>query len=373
MNSAHPAQTVATWTVTTRRSDDTAAARAQLLNHLRTELQRRLQEAPDTQEVVLQGGMHTIRLRRESGAWAPGGDLQLRFQEELTAGGATTGSGVAGVELPSLALPEAGLEQLGKRLVGLEQIRNDVLVRLACRWSGSADRWSRQVRAPLPPALRSHWEQSSALFVFSGDPGTGKSALARSVADRYCRMTGTSGRLLLMGTEARGSGTVGDFGNRLRAAFALAAEAAESEPCFLVIDEADALAMRRSETQAHQEDRAGTATLLQSLDALAGRRVAVFLTTNLAGHLDPAVRRRGTSYTFPRPDAEVRRRLLSQWLPALKARQLERAVAASRGMTPADLERALGSAYFTAIRSGSPLTMSLVVERLRQAERTDAV
>lgn len=180
--------------------------------------------------------------------------------------------------------------------------------------------------------------------------------------------------MLSLTTEARGTGLVGQLSQRLRAGFEQLAALPDSGLRVLLIDEADALAMRRSEGQSHLEDKAGTGTILQALDALVGqRRLAVIMTTNLLTCIDAAVRRRAHLVAFPRPDLEARRLLLTPWLPDAPRRDLERAARAANAMTPADMERALLQAWLSAYGRDAVPSSADVVSALRSAARTGAV
>jgi len=175
-------------------------------------------------------------------------------------------------------------------------------------------------------------------------------------------------------TQARGQGLVGDFSRRLRAAFARIAALPDDELKLLVVDEADALTMRRSEASGHQEDRAATATLLQCLDEIAGRRrLAVILTSNVPDAIDPAVQRRANLFAFERPGEAARRALLARWLPHLDRAALDRAAREAAGMTPADLDRALGAAWLAAVGAETSLLPEEAISALRGAARTGSV
>lgn len=365
----------ALWEVTLSPLDESNAQwRARLLEYVRPVLKEKWQASPSAREFAWQAPLHTIRARRLSGADDPRATIRLAFATDTARFGPASGRSEPTSDLPMLRLPDAADAQLGERLVGVEGIAQEVLLRFHCAWDGLVDSWHQRIKTPVPDAVRTTLEESCPLILFHGDPGTGKSALARVLADRYCREAGIEGTLLWLGTDARGNGLVGDFGNRVRNAFETAAKLSPEQFRCIVIEEADALAMRRSEAHSHQEDRAGTATLLQCLDRLRGHsRLAVFMTTNLLESVDAAVRRRGVAFHFPRPDREARKTLLRQWLAPFRDRDVERAVHLSRGMTPADIERTLQQAWLAALRQNDKLTPALVQEYLRRAERTGRV
>jgi AAA+ superfamily predicted ATPase len=148
--------------------------------------------------------------------------------------------------------------------------------------------------------------------------GTGKTALARSFGDPIARRFKIMVRVMVLSLKARGSGAVGQMTKLIGAAFAQARETATSSaPVVLLIDEADALAQSRENSQMHHEDRAGVNALIRGLDGLTeGRRpVLVVMCTNRLDAVDPAVRRRAAGvFRFERPNLQQRISLLTQAL-----------------------------------------------------------
>jgi hypothetical protein len=370
MRNAMPMDTPVTWLVTLEQG--TPESRGRLVELLRPDLERTLATAPETREASYETPFGRIHLHRQGDA-CPGAPIRLTFGANPSP---RVERGVKGQQdsLPSVTLPDGKLEADGARLVGLEDIHASVLQQFHCRWDGALDAWSQRTGQPIPTGLHLYFAGSPALFVFAGDPGTGKSVSAAVLADRYCRMLGITGHLVRQGTEARGNGTVGDFGNRVRTAFDGLARLPADDLKILVLEEAESIGMRRSEGQAHQEDRAGTATLLQCLDTYGSlRRFAVFCTTNLLESLDAALIRRAMPFTFARPGQAARRILLAEWLPDFPKEALSRAVDASDGMTGSDLVRALTAAFVTALRADKAVTEEQVLTTLRAALRTGSV
>lgn len=79
------------------------------------------------------------------------------------------------------------------------------------------------------------------------------------------------------------------------------------------MDEADAIAQSREESQMHHEDRAGVNAFIRGIDRLANANLpaAVIMCTNRPGALDPAIRRRAADIlSFSRPDAVQRAAVL---------------------------------------------------------------
>lgn len=372
-NGAH-GQLSGVWDISLRPADcQDAAWRGRILDQIRAALEKKLHGDPQAKELIWHTPLGTVEARPRAGQCG-GGPFRLAFAADTGAVKAPCGAGDPAAEpddaLPSLRLPDDGARLLGERLVGLERVRRDVLLQWECRWDGALEAWSRKAGSPIPPALHEQLRTGHALWLFAGDPGTGKSALA----DDYARRHGIRGTLIWMGTQTRGQGLVGDFSRRLRAAFRRAAALPEEDIGVLVMDEADALAMRRSEAQSHQEDKAGTSTLIQALDEIAGkRRLAVIMTTNSLTNIDAAIQRRARIVPFGRPDAASRRSLLARWLPHLTADELGAAAQAADGMTPADIERALGEAWLAAIGVQASLAPEGALACLRSASRTGSV
>ena len=157
-------------------------------------------------------------------------------------------------------------------------------------------------------------------MVFYGDVGTGKTALADSLADPVARAEGIPVTLLRLSLAVRGQGVVGQMTSLVSKAFDEAADLARrgrgkkpASAIVFVIDEADALAESRNTEQMHHEDRAGVNALIRGIDRLAKERLPalVVLCTNRYESLDPAVLRRASiRHEFRRPNEEQREALL---------------------------------------------------------------
>jgi len=118
------------------------------------------------------------------------------------------------------------------------------------------------------------------LFIFAGDVGTGKTALAETFGDAVAREAGINVTLYALSLNARGTGAVGEMTNLLSKAFGEVKQAAKrmsgrggkhGAGVVLLIDEADALAQSRELAQRHHEDRAGVNALIRGVDDLGAR------------------------------------------------------------------------------------------------------
>ena len=367
------------WEVSTTSALETAAGRERLLRHLRPVLEERLMRSAETREFAIESPLGHVHLRRRGAASDPGAGVRLVVvgAQLNHNGGPSAASGGTSVSDPNVnlqVLPDDTVAETAAQLVGLDDIHESVLHAFGCRWDGTLERWSADRGHSLPAPLHRLMGMGSVAIVFNGDPGTGKSVSPAVIGDKYCRRMGIDGYVVRVGAEVRGDGHVGNFGARVRAAFDTVEALPEGALRVLQFDEAEAIGMRRSELQSHQEDRAGTCALLQNLDRTAGlRRFATFLTTNLIDSLDAAILRRTTCFVFPRPDAHRRAQMLAAWLPALAEESLRVCVEASEGMTPADVERTLLAAYLAAINEDTALTEKSVYAALANAHRTRSV
>ena len=148
------------------------------------------------------------------------------------------------------------------------------------------------------------------LILLSGDVGCGKTALASCVATPVAQALDHRIMCLETPSDIRGSGLVGELSTNITEAFTQGkAKAKAIGRGILVIDEADDLATRRGQMQAHHEDRAGVNVLIKQIDQLAkgSTPIAVIMITNREDVLDPAVvRRAALRLKFQRPNDDAR-------------------------------------------------------------------
>lgn len=159
--------------------------------------------------------------------------------------------------------------------------------------------------APLLQNVRDRYP----LVILEGEVGSGKTALARSVGHKLAKLLNSEIVMYVVNAQVRGGGHVGELTQNISRAFDEAERCQEREqlPVMILIDEADALAQVRGTKQTHHEDDAGVNTLIQRIDRLRGRPIAVIFATNLFQSLDSAILRRATaSFYFNRPNAEQR-------------------------------------------------------------------
>jgi transitional endoplasmic reticulum ATPase len=180
-----------------------------------------------------------------------------------------------------------------------------------------------------------------------GPPGTGKTLLAKAVANES-----DSHFILINGPEIM-SKYVGGSEENLREFFE---EAEANAPSIIFIDELDAIAPKREETQGEVERRT-VAQLLTLMDGLKSRgQVVVIGATNRPDSLDQALRRPGR---FDReieigvPDKEERKEVLeihTRNMPISDEVDLKQIADTTHGFVGADLESLCKEAAMRVVR-----------------------
>ena len=180
-----------------------------------------------------------------------------------------------------------------------------------------------------------------------GPPGTGKTLLAKAVASES-----DAHFILINGPEIM-SKYVGGSEENLREYFE---EAEANSPSIIFIDELDAIAPKREETNGETERRT-VAQLLTLMDGLKSRgQVVVIGATNRPDSLDPALRRPGR---FDReieigvPDSDERREVLeihTRNMPIEEDVDLNKLANTTHGFVGADLESLCKEAAMRVVR-----------------------
>ena len=180
-----------------------------------------------------------------------------------------------------------------------------------------------------------------------GPPGTGKTLLAKAVASES-----DAHFIAINGPEIM-SKYVGGSEENLREYFE---EAEENSPSIIFIDELDAIAPKREETNGEVERRT-VAQLLTLMDGLKSRgQVVVIGATNRPDSLDPALRRPGR---FDReieigvPDSEERKEVLeihTRNMPLAEDVDLDKIANTTHGCVGADLESLCKEAAMRVVR-----------------------
>ncbi|MDJ1466185.1 ATP-binding protein [Xanthocytophaga flava] len=167
------------------------------------------------------------------------------------------------------------------------------------------------------------------LIILAGDVGSGKSELATTIGDVVARKHDLDVTLYPLSLSTRGQGRVGQMTQLISSAFEytlerakkLKSESAKSKGAvILLIDEADALAQSRENSQMHHEDKAGVNAFIRGIDSLGNGKLpaAVIMCTNRPNALDPAIKRRAAEIIyFGRPSDLERFQVLEQPLTEL--------------------------------------------------------
>jgi SpoVK/Ycf46/Vps4 family AAA+-type ATPase len=272
-------------------------------------------------------------------------------------------------------------------LVGLDEVKERLLKEARLLLDpASLDTWS-QTHHGQKLRLIEFFRDRPPLFIFAGDVGTGKTALAETFGDAVARDIDLHVTLFSLSLNARGTGVVGEMTTLLSKAFTevkLAARKAAGRTgkhaggIVLLIDEADALAQSRELAHMHHEDRAGVNALIRGIDDLAtGNMPAlVVMCTNRLEALDPAVRRRAAvTVTFTRPNDAQRHAFLSPMLAELgftdaQVRSVVQATGTTRGRdygyTYSDLSQRLLPGLLLAAYPSKRITYDLATQVLEQ-------
>jgi SpoVK/Ycf46/Vps4 family AAA+-type ATPase len=170
----------------------------------------------------------------------------------------------------------------------------------------------------------------SVSLLMYGPPGTGKSRVARYIASEL------ELELYVARLDGLISSFLGSTSKNIRALFDFAAKT----PCVLFLDEFDAIAKLRSDTQEMGELKRVVNSFIQNLDSL-GPQSIILAATNHEGLLDSAVWRR-FSYRLELgyPTTPLRAQMWSQFLNPIdfNERDLELLVDLSEGFTGSDIQ-----------------------------------
>ena len=200
--------------------------------------------------------------------------------------------------------------------------------------------------------------------LLSGNPGTGKTLLARAIA-------GEANVPFFAASGSDFSGIIVGLGvAKIKVIFEMAKRNA---PCILFIDEIDAIGQRRSTHSYNDQDREQTLNqLLIEMDGFANDTgIIVIGATNRADMLDPALLRPGR---FDRqgyielPDLSGRREILDLYAKKIKVGSdvdLMNLARGTTGFSGADLVNLLNEAALLAVRNGRTEIATTDVEEAR--------
>lgn len=217
-----------------------------------------------------------------------------------------------------LELPCKQIAERTQTLIGFEKKFARVFSNLRLlQDQDKLEKWSKNHYGSMLPIL-GYIKDKYPLIILAGDAGTGKTVTAESIADRMVRELKKEGYFLRLSTRVRGEGLHGQQGNLVNDAFKHAKElAGKNRLCYLLIDEADAIATTRAAQQMHQEEKAAVNTLIQKIDEIRdlNGRLVLLMSTNRLHFLDEAIiRRAALVLEFNRPDYDERIEFLHQAL-----------------------------------------------------------
>ena len=201
-------------------------------------------------------------------------------------------------------------------------------------------------------------------ILLSGEPGTGKTLLARAIA-------GEANVPFFAASGSDFSGIIVGLGvAKIKEIFEMAKRNA---PCILFIDEIDAIGQRRSTHSYNDQDREQTLNqLLIEMDGFANDTgIIVIGATNRADMLDPALLRPGRfdrQVYIELPDLSGRREILDLYAKKVHIGtdvNLQDLARGTTGFSGADLENLLNEAALHAVRNGRTEISQVDVEEAR--------
>jgi SpoVK/Ycf46/Vps4 family AAA+-type ATPase/predicted XRE-type DNA-binding protein len=189
-----------------------------------------------------------------------------------------------------------------------------------------------------------------------GPPGCGKSKSAAYI----CAKT----KLPLVTARLDGmiSSYLGSTSKNIRAIF----EYAQAVPCILFLDEFDAIAKVRDDTNELGELKRVVNSLLQNIDNLKNGSI-IIAATNHDHLLDPAVWRRfGFKIPIDKPDEESRKNLIQLFSNhnSLSKKEIDLISVAFLGFSGADIEEVCNKVTIDSVLLNQPVTLKLVFDNL---------
>ncbi len=229
----------------------------------------------------------------------------------------------------AVVYPDTEMQDRLSMLVGLDEQKDKLKKILSLLVNpGGIDEWAKK-HHPEAKKLINMVLRRPPLIVLAGDVGSGKSELAFTIGDAVARQEKIGITLLPISLSARGQGRVGQMTQLISAAFEHTIEKAKKlksqtgssrGAVILLVDEADALAQSRENSQMHHEDKAGVNAFIRGVDSLGNGKLpaAVIMCTNRVEALDPAIKRRAAEILyFKRPDKKERYAVLDNPLQEL--------------------------------------------------------
>lgn len=214
--------------------------------------------------------------------------------------------------------PDVDFQERLNKLVGLDSQKEQLtkILGLLVNSEGLCE-WAKKFH-PSAKMITDIVLRRPPLIILAGDVGSGKTELASTIGDAVARSEKINLTLLPLSLSTRGQGRVGQMTQLISAAFDYTIEKARKlqgqsgktrGAIILLVDEADALAQSRENSQMHHEDKAGVNAFIRGIDSLGNGKfpAAVIMCTNRPNSLDPAIKRRAADiFYFNRPNENER-------------------------------------------------------------------
>ncbi|KAK3824511.1 MAG: P-loop containing nucleoside triphosphate hydrolase protein [Linnemannia gamsii] len=204
-----------------------------------------------------------------------------------------------------------------------------------------------------------------------GPPGTGKTMLAKAVAQE------SKATFFSISASSLTSKFVGESEKLVRTLFAIAHEL---QPSVIFIDEVDSILTERSESEHEASRRLKTEFLLQfdGAGSNPSDRVLVMGATNRPQELDEAARRRFVKRIYiPLPEAETRHNLFTKLLNGqdyrLSAGEMQTLVRQTEGYSGSDLTALAQDAALGPLRSLGETLLDTPADQVRPIQYQDFV